>query len=931
MTHAVNGSTDGRRWWRHSITLLLIAALLAAALCGPAPVPVTRAQGLVQFEEGIDPDLWYQDHEIEHSWRPAYLHLATGDPYSTDHGVYQWPYDLDSIGWSMQSYQDYGGTPYFHHGMDMMKMYGTHVYNRSGGQVINIENYRPGWDLYWEVAVLDPDGYIWQYHHIDEPTIPQYIWDKWYEYLADPINGGFIDPDTWIGDIIEWPVWSFGKQFNHIHLNILGAGGVYCNGFEFHVPLPDTDGPEIQAVGLLQNGQVYAGNEIEGDYSLYVRSRDLILDDVYWLPPWEITFAMDCGPVHTTWRFDTLPGGADRYAYLDDFYVVPPTCGNYDCRDYYIDLGFIPDSQFQFPADGGAHTVHVMVRDYAGNSASQDFTYTVIAPPRGTPLWQDDLETDRGWIPNPLGSDTATAGFWERGDPEDTYSNGPKQVGTTTSGLNDLVTGRLAGANADSYDIDGGVTTIRSPDIVLPVTDSLTLSFRFYLAHGNNASAADYLRVNVVGLTTTTVFEELGAPENDNGAWAIQNVSLDAWAGQTIYLLFEAADEQGDSLVEAAIDDVVIVAYTNQPPVALPQSVSTEEDTPVDIVLVGYDLDCDPLTYSIDSGPSYGTLSGTPPNVTYTPEANYSGVDAFTFVVSDGMAFSAPALVSITVLPRNEMPVAYPQAVTTTEDTALEIVLTGYDPDDDPLTFAISEGPNHGMLGGTAPTLTYTPTLHYNGPDAFAFVVSDGLITSTPAVVGITVLPANGAPVAYPQAATTTEDTALEIVLTGHDPDGDSLAFSVVSGPSHGLLGGIPPTLTYTPTLDYNGPDAFAFVVSDGLVTSTPALVDIAVQAVNDAPVALAQAVTMTWGHARAITLTGWDTEGDELSYSVVAGPAHGTLGGTAPYLTYTPAPGYAGFDLFAFVVNDGELDSPPAVVSITIRAAIYLPVVVRP
>jgi hypothetical protein len=73
----------------------------------------------------------------------------------------------------MQSYQDYGGTPYFHHGMDMMKMYGTMVYNRSGGQVINIENYNPGWDLYWEVAV-DPDGYL-QHHHVQMRPFPIHL------------------------------------------------------------------------------------------------------------------------------------------------------------------------------------------------------------------------------------------------------------------------------------------------------------------------------------------------------------------------------------------------------------------------------------------------------------------------------------------------------------------------------------------------------------------------------------------------------------------------------------------------------------------------------------------------------------------------------------------------------------------------------------
>ncbi|MBN1137301.1 MAG: cadherin-like domain-containing protein [Anaerolineae bacterium] len=734
--------SSGRHSWRRFFAALLFVSLLAI-LARPTPLSSARAQddgAPAQIGQESDAAQWYRDHEIEHAWRPGYLELATGDPsLLADHGVYAWPYALDSIGWDMQSYQDYGGTPYFHHGMDMMKVDGTDVYNRSGGQVINIENYNPGWYLYWEVAVLDPDGYIWQYHHIDEPTIPQYIWDKFAEYQADPVNGGFIPLDTYIGDIVEWPVWSFGKQFNHIHLNILAAGGVYVNGFEFHTPLPDFVGPEIQAVGLLQNGQIYAGNEIEGSYSLYVRARDLILDDVYYLPPWETTFSVDCGPQHTTWRFDTLPGGADRYAYLDDFYVVPPTCGDYDCRDYYIDLGFIPDSHFLFPAGGGQHTVHVTVRDYAGNSASQSYTYTVIGPPEGTTIWQDDFEADLGWVVNPDDTDTATSGVWERGDPEATYSNGPKQLGTTVSGVNDLVTGRLAGANANTYDIDGGVTSIRSPEITLPVTDALTLSFRYYLAHGSNSSTADYLRIKVVGSTTATVFEELGAADDDDAAWAIENVSLNAFAGQTVYLLIEAADAGADSLVEAAIDDVIIVAPTNQAPTANPQSVSTAEDTPLGIVLTGSDPDCDPITYSVVSGPSHGALSGTAPNLTYTPAANYYGADGFTFVVSDSLVSSEPATVTIDVTPVNDAPVANPQSVTTVQGRAVAITLTGWDVEGDEITYHVVTQPDHGALGGTAPNLIYMPAPGYTGSDSFAFIVNDGELDSEPAAVSIAI------------------------------------------------------------------------------------------------------------------------------------------------------------------------------------------------
>src|SRR4029079_12647235 len=87
-----------------------------------------------------------------------------------------------------------------------------------------------------------------------------------------------------------------------------------------------------------------------------------------------------------------------------------------------------------------------------------------------TVVFFDDFETSLGWVANPSGTDTATTGQWERGNPEDTNSVGAKQLGTTISGVNDLVTGRLAGAAAGVNDVDGGVTSIRSPAIALPST-----------------------------------------------------------------------------------------------------------------------------------------------------------------------------------------------------------------------------------------------------------------------------------------------------------------------------------------------------------------------------------------------------------------------------------------------------------------------------
>ncbi len=88
--------------------------------------------------------------------------------------------------------------------------YGVPVYTQTGGQVVNVQNYRSGDPLYWEVAILDPEGYVWQFHHIDHTTIPQEIHDAYQAYLNDPDTGGSVEPGTWIGDIVEWPVESFG-------------------------------------------------------------------------------------------------------------------------------------------------------------------------------------------------------------------------------------------------------------------------------------------------------------------------------------------------------------------------------------------------------------------------------------------------------------------------------------------------------------------------------------------------------------------------------------------------------------------------------------------------------------------------------------------------------------------------------------------------
>ena len=182
--------------------------------------------------------------------------------------------------------------------------------------------------------------------------------------------------------------------------------------------------------------------------------------------------------------------------------------------------------------------------------------YAVIGKARTHcgPLF-DDFETPRGWDVDPLGTDTATGGAWERGNPKGTAW----QSTTATSGSRALVTGAAAGSMARANDLDGGVTSIRSTPVELPA-ETGELTFRYWFAHAANSSSADRFRAYVEedDGTRTLVKQERGAANRDTPAWKTVSVPMDPWAGQTVRIVFEAADLGDASMVEAAVDDVRI-------------------------------------------------------------------------------------------------------------------------------------------------------------------------------------------------------------------------------------------------------------------------------------------------------------------------------------------------------------------------------------
>ncbi|HLL74241.1 MAG TPA: zinc-dependent metalloprotease family protein, partial [Pyrinomonadaceae bacterium] len=141
-------------------------------------------------------------------------------------------------------------------------------------------------------------------------------------------------------------------------------------------------------------------------------------------------------------------------------------------------------------------------------------------------------------------------------------------------------------------------------------------------------------------------------------------VDLSALAGQTAVFRWRMIADAltPDEAVGWWVDDVqftnlLVATVCNKPPFAFSQSVTTDEDTPAAVTLDATDPEGNPVTYAVETGPAHGTLSGTAPNLTYTPARDYNGADSFTFRASDGENRSNLATVSITVNPVDD-PVA---------------------------------------------------------------------------------------------------------------------------------------------------------------------------------------------------------------------------------------------------------------------------------
>ena len=269
----------------------------------------------------------------------------------------------------------------------------------------------------------------------------------------------------------------------------------------------------------------------------------------------------------------------------------------------------------------------------------------------------------------------------------------------------------------------------------------------------------------------------------------------------------------------------VTVQKKNTPPVATGQSVSGPVNTAITGTLKATDADNDPLTYILVTPPAHGgvVLGGASPAAfIYTPAANYSGADSFTFKANDGKADSSPATVTVTVAASVLQAQGSSLSLNQGTVAAGKLVVSG---SSGVLRYSIVINGTKGraiITNAATGAFVYRPALYKTGMDSFVYQVSDGKTTAK-ATVSVTIVAVNHPPRAANRSLSTRVNTKLSGKLYGYDLDGDALTFSTVTT---GTLGSVvitnPATgdFTYTPLPNKTGIDRFIYQVSDGKLTA---------------------------------------------------------------------------------------------------------------
>ena len=415
-----------------------------------------------------------------------------------------------------------------------------------------------------------------------------------------------------------------------------------------------------------------------------------------------------------------------------------------------------------------------------------------------------------------------------------------------------------------------------------------------------------------------------------NGSLTLDPIGSFTYTPDPGYVGQDAFTYHADDGADVSSSATVVIDVTDAAPTAGDDAWPVDKNVQLSVAagtgLLANDTDSDGdgLTVALGAGPAHGTLGlSADGSFTYDPDADWVGIDQFTYAVSDG-ALSATGTVTLTVA--NGAPDAVDDAYAGIVAVPLIIpagtglLANDTDPNGDGLTATVDTPPGSGALALAANgSFTYTPGLLFSGVDQFTYRVSDGDL----ATVGtVTIAIANAAPTAVDDSVGVAHDRTLVVPAPGPlsndlDPNGDTLSAILVGGPANGTLNlGADGSFDFTPNAGFVGSDQFTYRASDGSAVSGVATVSIDVS--NAAPVALADAATVAKNGSVSVAAPGalgndTDADGDSLDAAVTVPPTHGTLALSIDgSWVYTPTPASRASTHLTTRPTTGSRPTPP-------------------
>jgi VCBS repeat-containing protein len=411
------------------------------------------------------------------------------------------------------------------------------------------------------------------------------------------------------------------------------------------------------------------------------------------------------------------------------------------------------------------------------------------------------------------------------------------------------------------------------------------------------------------------------------------------WCG-TDSFTYAAFDGETGSLPATVTVDVTCDP-TGEAPAAAADDAEVDEDTAVTIDVLANDTGhgLDPASVTVTSAPHAGTASpvdgGT---IRYTPNANATGVDEFTYQVCALDGRCATAAVTVTVNPVNDIPIAVDDEATTDEDVAVDIDVLGNDTDvdGDDLSVAMVAAPAHGAADAIGGIIRYTPASDSHGTDELTYQACDPQGLCATATVIITVKGVNDLPVAGYDSYSTTAGRAVVVDAPGVlgndlDADRDELRAVVVSEPAHGTVElNADGSFMYTPAAGECGIDTFTYAAADAEAQSEPATVTIHVACANGAPVVNDDEAVTDEDVAVDIDVLANDADDDGLdpaTLAIISSPALGAATVVDDRIRFSPTADAHSVQKVAYAVCDLKGLCSTGTVTITVNPVNDAPV----